>query len=128
VLGKRHLYAVANLCQLILTIEFLEDERSEGRLVSNQLLSVLGQHLGMVPEEGAYSRDKISDLAYKPPPTLLTNAKVAKWGHICRTPWYYLAVAEKLPVYVSLDGHCHHPSCSVFVSYLSRFEASMGAC
>ena len=31
-------YAVANLCQSILTIEFLEDERSEGRLVSNQLL------------------------------------------------------------------------------------------
>ena len=32
------IYAVANLCQLILTIEFLEDKRSEGRSVSNQLL------------------------------------------------------------------------------------------
>ena len=31
-------YAVANLCQSILTIEFLEDKRSEGRSVSNQLL------------------------------------------------------------------------------------------
>jgi len=33
-------YAVANLYQSILTIEFLEDKRSEGRSVSNQLLSV----------------------------------------------------------------------------------------
>ena len=33
-------YAVANLCQSIFTIKFLEDERNEGRLVSNQLLSV----------------------------------------------------------------------------------------
>ena len=33
-------YTVANLCQWILTIKFLEDERNEGRLVSNQLLSV----------------------------------------------------------------------------------------
>jgi len=51
--------AVANLCQSILTIEFLKDERSEGRYVSNQLVSVcnivLCQHLGMAPEEGAYS-------------------------------------------------------------------------
>ena len=30
-------YTVANLCQSILTIEFLEDKRSEGRSVSNQL-------------------------------------------------------------------------------------------
>jgi len=33
-------YAVANLCQSTLAIEFLEDERSEGRWVSKQLLSV----------------------------------------------------------------------------------------
>ena len=31
-------YAVANLCQSNLTNEFLEDKRSEGRSVSNQLL------------------------------------------------------------------------------------------
>jgi len=31
-------YAVANLCQLILTIEFLEDKRSECRSLLNQLL------------------------------------------------------------------------------------------
>jgi len=69
-----------HLCQSILTIEFLEDERSEGRLVSNQLLSVLCQHLGVAPKEGVYSWDKMSDLAYKPPPTLSTNAKAAKRG------------------------------------------------
>jgi len=33
-------YAVANLCQSILIIEFLEDKRSEGGSVSNQLLLV----------------------------------------------------------------------------------------
>ena len=32
------IYAVANLCQLILTIKFLEDKRSEGRSVLNQLV------------------------------------------------------------------------------------------
>jgi len=40
----------------------------------------LCQHLGVVPEEGAYLRDKMSDPAYKPPPTLLTSIKVAKQG------------------------------------------------
>ena len=34
------IYFVANLCQSILTIEFLEDKRNEGRSVSNQLLLV----------------------------------------------------------------------------------------
>jgi len=32
------IYAVTNLCQSILTIEFLEEKRSKGRLVLNQLL------------------------------------------------------------------------------------------
>ena len=32
--------------------------------------SVLCQHLGVAPEKGVYSRDKMSDPAYKPPPTL----------------------------------------------------------
>ena len=72
------LYAVANLCQLILTIEFLDnkrsDKRSEGRSMSNLSCSqtiftiremvcnvmFLCQHLGVAPEEGAYSRDKMS--------------------------------------------------------------------
>jgi len=34
----------------------------------------------MAPEAGAYSRDKMSDPAYKPPPMLSTNVKVAKRG------------------------------------------------
>jgi len=44
----------------------------------------LCQHLGMAPEEGAYTRDKMSDPAYKPPPTLSTSAKVAKRGAYMR--------------------------------------------
>jgi len=31
-------YVVAYLCEAILTVEFLEDERSEGKLLLNQLL------------------------------------------------------------------------------------------
>ena len=47
-------YAMANLCQSILTIEFLEDKRSKGQSALNQLLyrSVIimfqCQHLGVV--------------------------------------------------------------------------------
>ena len=35
------LYAVANLRQSILTIEYLEDKRSEGESISNQLCNTL---------------------------------------------------------------------------------------
>ena len=67
------IYTVANLCQLILSIKFLEDKRSEGRSVSNQLLQrsviimFLCQHLGVAPEEGVYMWDKMSDPAYSLP-------------------------------------------------------------
>jgi len=40
----------------------------------------LCQHLGVVPEEGVYLCDKMSDSTYKPSPTLSTSAKVAKRG------------------------------------------------
>jgi len=46
---------------------FWRDERSEGRSVSNQLLSVLCQHNRHGLEEGAYLRDKMSDPTCKPP-------------------------------------------------------------
>ena len=69
VLGKHRRLRYVHLCQSILTIEFLEDKKSEGRSLSNQPRSViimsLCQHLGVVPEEGAYTRDKMSDPAYK---------------------------------------------------------------
>ena len=83
-------YAVANLCQSILTIEFLEDKKSEGRLLSNQPRSViimfLCQHLGVVSEEGEYTRDKMSDLAYKPPRLhFLLALRLQNGGCICRT-------------------------------------------
>ena len=66
-------YAVANLCQSILTIEFLE-KRSEFRLIGVEPASVTVcnynvqcQHLGVAPEAGAYSPDKMTDPAYKRP-------------------------------------------------------------
>ena len=42
----------------------------------------LRRYLGMAPEEGRICQDKMSDPAYKPPPTsqCSTSAKVAKWG------------------------------------------------
>jgi len=43
----------------------------------------LCQHLGVAPEEGAYSRDK-SQIPHISPPTLSTRAKVAKWGAYIR--------------------------------------------
>ena len=85
VLGKRPRLCCGQPLSVDLDHEFLEDERSKGRSVSNQLLSVcnnymfLCQPLGVAPEEGAFSQDKISDPAYKPP-TLSTSAKVAKQG------------------------------------------------
>ena len=77
-------YVVANLCQPILTIEFLEEKRSEDRSMSNQLLLEHECSYLNIPEEGAYTRDIISDPAYKPPPTFSTSAKVAKQGAYMR--------------------------------------------
>ena len=70
-------YAVASLCQLILTKRYLSFWRTRETMadpspVSNQLLSVC--------RGGVYSRDKLSVPAYNPPPTLSTSAKVAKQG------------------------------------------------
>ena len=56
----------------------------------------LCQHLGVAPEEGAYSRDEISDPAYKPPPTLSTNAKVAKRGAHMRDTTVLLSSSKQL--------------------------------
>ena len=53
-LDNAAVYAVANLCLSILTMKFLEDERSEGRSVSNQLLSVYNV-CSNVKADGAYS-------------------------------------------------------------------------
>ena len=50
--------------------EFLEDETDRCSYVSSQLLYrsvIICKYLGVAPEEGAYSRDKMSDPAYKPP-------------------------------------------------------------
>jgi len=94
VLGKhRHL-----CCDQPLSVKFLEDKRSKGRLVSNQLLSVcnimfLCQHLGM-------GRNLKSDPAYKPPPTLSTSTKHAKWGAYMRDT----TVVPSMMKYVSTDS------------------------
>ena len=76
-LGNAAIYSVANFCQSILTIKFLDDERSEGRSVSRQIgvEPVLCQHLGMVLEDGVYSQDP----AYNSPPTLSTST-ITKTG------------------------------------------------
>jgi len=42
-------------------------------------------HLGVAQEEGAYSRDKMSDPAYKPPLRLRLALRLQNWGRICGT-------------------------------------------
>ena len=58
-----------------------------------QLLSVcnitLCQHLGVAPEEGAYSRDKMSDPAYKPPLHFQLALRLQNGGPICGTLRYF---------------------------------------
>ena len=93
-------YAVANLCQSILTIEFLEDKKSEGRLLSNQPRSViimfLCQHLGVAPKEGAYSRDKMSDPTYKPPLRFRLALRLQNGGRIdlFRRAWQLVLIVD----------------------------------
>ena len=63
-------YAVTNLCQLILAIEFLAwgttelEARADRQLLSVCNIMFLFQHLGVAPEEGVYLQDKMSDPAY----------------------------------------------------------------
>ena len=82
-------YTVANLCQSILTIEFLEDERSEGRLVSNQLLLSLCRHLGVAPEEGGIREIKCQIPHISPPYAFDYSDKVAKQGAYMRDATVY---------------------------------------
>jgi len=48
---------------------------------------MLCQHLGVAPEEGAYmySRDKMSDPAYKPPLRFRLALRLQNGGRICGT-------------------------------------------
>jgi len=93
---------VANLCQSIFTIEFLEDKKR--RQIGVELVSFpdlffatretvcnimfLCQHVGMAPEEGVYLRDKMSDPAYKPPLHFRLALRLQNGGHICGTLRY----------------------------------------
>ena len=74
--------------------KFLEDETDRCSYVSSQLLycmyrSVICEHLGVAPEAGVYSQDKMSDPAYKCPPTFWTRGKVAKRGVYMRDTMVY---------------------------------------
>ena len=69
--------------------EFLEDETDRCSYVSSQLLyrmyqSAICEHLGVVPEVGAYMRDKMSDPAYKPPLHFRLGLRLQNGGPICR--------------------------------------------
>ena len=91
------IYAVANLSVNL-------DHRVSGGQEKQRQISVkptsvtvcnimfLSQHLGVAPEEGAYSRDKMSDPAYKPPLCFQLALRLQNWGRICRTLQYMLHV------------------------------------
>ena len=95
-LGKHHRLRCGqplsvNLDQKV--FEFLEDETDWCSYVPSQLLyrmyqSVICEHLGVAPEVGAYMRDKMSDPAYKPPPTFSTRAKAKQGAHMRDTTVY----------------------------------------
>ena len=51
--------------------------------------SLLRKHLGMAPEEGAYSRDKMSDPAYKSPLRFQLTLRLQNGGRICGMLQYY---------------------------------------
>ena len=86
-------YAVANLCQSILTIEIL-GLGGTTELVAREdqqlLIEFLGQHVGVAPEEGAYSRNKMSDPAYKPPLRFRLALRLPNGGRIRGTLRYYI--------------------------------------
>jgi len=67
--------------------EFLEDETDRCSYVSSQLLywSVIYEHLGVAPEVGTYSRDKMSDPAYKPPLCFRLALRLQNGGCMCGT-------------------------------------------
>ena len=56
---------------------------------------MLCQHLGVATEEGAYSQDKMSDPAYKPPPTISTSIKVSKGGAYMRDTMVIMVVLHE---------------------------------
>ena len=69
-LGK-HRCLHCGLCQSILTKRYSSfwrtREAKDDQFISACNIIFLYRHLGVALEEGAYSRDKMSDLAYKPP-------------------------------------------------------------
>ena len=92
VLGNATVFAVANLCKSILTIEFLEDERSEGRSMSNQLLSVCNICSYVNNLAWPWKRGCIHDkcqILHISSPMLSTSAKVAKRGGYAGHYHYY---------------------------------------
>jgi len=80
-LGKRRCLRCGQ--PLLADLDHRVSELCDGRSVASIVCNMLCQRLGVAPEEGAYSRDKMSDPAYKPP-TLSTSVKVAKRGAYMR--------------------------------------------
>ena len=62
--------------------------RADRQLLSVCNIMFLCQHLGVAQEEGAYSRDKISDPTYKPPLRFRLAQSLQNGGRICRTLRY----------------------------------------
>ena len=58
----------------------------------------LCQHLGVAPEEGAYSREIKCQIPHISPPTLSTSAKVAKRGAYMRDTTVYSSSSSRRPI------------------------------
>ena len=67
-------------------------EYSKGRSAASiglYIIMFLCQHLGVALEEGAYSWDKMSDPAYKPPLRFWLALRLQNGGRICGTLRYF---------------------------------------
>ena len=81
------------------------------------------KHLGMAPEEGAYSRDKMSDPAYKPPLRFRLALRLQNGGRICGTLRYYVSTlslhiesTDSMIMFTALSLPCCSPS-NLDISY-----------
>ena len=81
-LGKRRCLRCGQPLSVHLDHQVLERVARADRQLLLDCNIMLCQHLGVATEEGAYTRDKMSDPAYKPPPRFRLALKLQKGGGV----------------------------------------------
>ena len=88
VLGKRHRLRCGQPLSVDIDHRVSGEEKRrpigvEPASATSVIIMFLRQHLGVAPEVGAYSRDKMSDPAYKPPLHFRLALRLQNGGRIC---------------------------------------------